>query len=600
MWNRLNFGLNNQIMMKKTGIVCCLFFLTLIKLLGQTNESGLVDHMPQESIYMHLNTTFLFNGEQLQYKVYCLDNATKKLSDLSKVAHVYFVDSDNKLVFSQKLPLTNGTGQGDFFVPLSLPTGSYKLFCLTQWMRNGPPEEFFRVELQIINPYRPIPEPYISRDTSSVDTINSKNGQSLAQRNQVAQQDNGIKLNLSLEKDKVGKRQRIGVVFSNFEDAEVHGNYSLSVRFCAPIEGLQNSLESFYRDFLNRPQYYPSSKTIVQIPELRGTLLSGRLVVKEGNTPVSGHRVALSLPGKNSFFQISSANNNGRFYFNVDRSFGNIAGYFQLLDSDWQNLGVEMDSETPNFGKTTFQDFKIPEKLSGFILERSIQNQIESSYAEAKQDTVLVGQAPVSIHKDLPYSYELDDYTRFGSIEETMVEVIDHVWLNKEAGKRFFQVRPEEGVPDSDFLPLVMVDGLFIKDHESFMDFSAKRIKSIHFSREKFFIGSMYFQGILKFETIEGDFVDDYNTSEIHQVALSGPEPSKSYYVQEYNSTASNAYLRIPDFRNQLLWNPSLNLQKEQTIAFYTSDVPGTYEIVLKGFTSEGKPVEIKKYFDVF
>ena len=94
--------------------------------------------------------------------------------------------------------------------------------------------------------------------------------------------------------------------------------------------------------------------------------------------------------------------------------------------------------------------------------------------------------------------------------------------------------------------------------------------------------------------------MDDYNTSEIHQVALSGPEPSKSYYVQEYNSTASNAYLRIPDFRNQLLWNPSLNLQKEQTIAFYTSDVPGTYEIVLKGFTSEGKPVEIKKYFDVF
>ena len=81
---------------------------------------------------------------------------------------------------------------------------------------------------------------------------------------------------------------------------------------------------------------------------------------------------------------------------------------------------------------------------------------------------------------------------------------------------------------------------------------------------------------------------------------LSGPEPFKSYYVQKYIDSESNTYKRVPDFRNQLLWSSSLDLQKEKTIEFYTSDVPGRYEVALIGFTSNGKPVEIKKYFDVF
>lgn len=45
-----------------------------------------------------------------------------------------------------------------------------------------------------------------------------------------------------------------------------------------------------------------------------------------------------------------------------------------------------------------------------------------------------------------------------------------------------------------------------------------------------------------------------------------------------------------PDFRHTLLWIPTLqsNGQKEMTIPFYTSDLPGEYTITVEGVGKNG------------
>jgi hypothetical protein len=59
-------------------------------------------------------------------------------------------------------------------------------------------------------------------------------------------------------------------------------------------------------------------------------------------------------------------------------------------------------------------------------------------------------------------------------------------------------------------------------------------------------------------------------------------------------------YERIPDFRNQLLWNSDVAVNNTDTaITFFTSDVPGTYEISMEGFTEKGVPVSLKDTFKV-
>ena len=80
-------------------------------------------NIPQETVFVHMNASFFFAGEYLYYKVYCLDKNTKNLSAISKIAYVELVGEDRTKVFAQKIRLENGEGEGDFFIPVSIPSG---------------------------------------------------------------------------------------------------------------------------------------------------------------------------------------------------------------------------------------------------------------------------------------------------------------------------------------------------------------------------------------------------------------------------------------------------------------------------------------------
>jgi hypothetical protein len=58
---------------------------------------------------------------------------------------------------------------------------------------------------------------------------------------------------------------------------------------------------------------------------------------------------------------------------------------------------------------------------------------------------------------------------------------------------------------------------------------------------------------------------------------------------------------QIPVYLPLLYWNSALPLDsgENSTIAFYTSDCTGTFEVVIKGFSSDGKEIEFRKLFKV-
>jgi hypothetical protein len=58
---------------------------------------------------------------------------------------------------------------------------------------------------------------------------------------------------------------------------------------------------------------------------------------------------------------------------------------------------------------------------------------------------------------------------------------------------------------------------------------------------------------------------------------------------------------RIPDFRNTLYWNPSLQPDKngKYMIEFWSSDFVSDYVIKVEGVTSDGKIISLTKTFSV-
>lgn len=581
--------------MKKLTITIILLTLVSLGLKAQSATNANIANIPQESVYLHYNESFLFSGEHLLYKFYSLDNANRKLSSISKMGYVALVDKDGNTVFKHKVRLTSGAGYGNFFVPTSVPTGSYRLLAYSEWMKNFGKEHYFQSDIHIVNPYQTTPESYLEKPLDSLQPI-VPNKSTLVPLNTNVAEVNSAFVSLTIDKPTAGKRERVSLNISGIDDAANNGNYAISVRkmdsFSAPA---QVPSEMFYKKFLKKGSTRVKAGNNAKIPELRGETITGVIRNKETKLPVKDQRVSLSLPGDKYLFKVANSDSEGRFRFILDREYDNATAAVQVLSNDWDLYEISMDDEIIDAKGMEFADFVLTKEMKDYMLEKSIQNQIENAYQEVKADSIIPANHVQPFYRKFTTVYDLDDYTRFNSIQETIVEVVDQVAVRKlDNGDQAFEVRPEIGYTDASLLPMVFVDGLFIKRHQDFMDYSAKKIKTISFSRDKVILGSQLFQGIISFKTIEGGFYNDFYTPHIVNVELFKPQSKKEYFTQVYDAEGSQD--RIPDFRHQLLWVPNLDISGgKKEIMFYTSDVTGNYELVLEGFTSTGKPVSIKK-----
>jgi hypothetical protein len=399
--------------------------------------------------------------------------------------------------------------------------------------------------------------------------------------------------------EKFSKRDKVVLNINALDASAIQGDYSISIRKTENLIPFQpNGAEEFMAALSLEKRNPTIPESLVFLPEPRGELISGKVAHKEGTVSVEGRTVVLSLPGDDFVLDMAMTNREGIFYFNLDAPFGSSNAIFQVLGEDRDSFSISMDKHiSPDYGALSPSAFQLKKEFGELIMERSIHHQIENAYREVKSDSLLPYTQPSPFYWNAPLSYNLDDYTRFNGIDETIVEIVDHVWMRtNDHGKRVFQVRPEEGNPDLGILPLVLVDGIMVQDHEGLLGHGAKKIQSIGIDRKTYMIGPATFQGILSFQTVLGDFNKHYSKDYLTRDTLFKPEAIKRYHLQNGVETAA----KIPDFRYQLYWNPHFVQETpETTIEFYTSDISGIFEINLEGFTQNGAAVSLRTFFTV-
>jgi hypothetical protein len=116
-----------------------------------TNLSQYESTVLMEKIYLQTDKSLYISGEICWFKSYIVDASLHKPFSLSKVAYVEVLNRDSKPVLQGKILLEKGIGSGSFFIPLSLPSGSYKIRAYTNWMKNQGPEYFFEKNITIVN-----------------------------------------------------------------------------------------------------------------------------------------------------------------------------------------------------------------------------------------------------------------------------------------------------------------------------------------------------------------------------------------------------------------------------------------------------------------
>jgi len=550
-----------------------------------------------ETVFTHANASTFVSGETILFKIYCIKSSDKSPSTISKIAYVELVDESKKSVFKTKIALKNSTGQGDFFIPTTLKTGNYKLISYTTWMLNKNVSDYFQIDVKIINPFKSKDGAEQKLNTGNIvaptiQTVSTGSIENTASTNP--------NIKLRLPKKTFTNRELVDLKIESSNSLYEDGNYSLSVR---KIDNLASKNQATAVDFstsskeTNLIDLQNQTNKLI-LPEVRGEVLSGKIVSKNGTDIINGKFVGLSLPGKSFTFEVSQTDAGGNFVFYLKDVYYTSNITVQLIDEKAENYTLALnDDPAINYSGLSFPAAsELSYALKENIVERSIAAQIENAYFHKKVDNLSKIPTLEPFYAPLAKQYVLDDYTRFKTLKETSIEVATDIFIRQKEGKNYLHVNDPSIFPQLPEPALVLVDGLYLENQNELMNYPMKNVYKIEVIIGRYYVGSKPFNGLVSFTTFDKNFTSTQTGSSIVKTTMLSAKPKKIYNKIEYVNQTDEA--RIPDYRNQLFWAPEVKLNDSNT-TFYTSDVSGNFEVRLEGFTKSGIPISVKEFIEV-
>ncbi len=191
--------------------------------------------------------------------------------------------------------------------------------------------------------------------------------------------------------------------------------------------------------------------------------------------------------------------------------------------------------------------------------------------------------------------YHLDDYTRFPSFQEVVVEILKEVRVRTVYGKRRLQLVTPDALSGRTTVKdniLVMLDGVLISDLSLLEGMDALLLEDVDVYDQTLAVGGLSFNGAVNFTTKKTYVKALQFPSNVRVVDFKGV----SYPV---------AYLGDPvrgdDYRPLLYWNPSLQLapSESQVLSLTAPAYTGIFRIVAEGLTASGEPIHEETFFEV-
>jgi hypothetical protein len=553
--------------------------------------------LPQEKMYIDHTGPVVFAGEYFYYALYCFNAQSNKLTNISRLAYVALVNDEKEYVFEHKLKMQKGLGQGDFFISANVPSGTYKLLGYTQWMKNNGLTQVFKDDIVIINPYLADQSKLLSGNTKE----GNKSKEALSPRNKAI---DSSTLAFSIDKTSYSKREKVKLSLKNYKGYLGNGAYTVKV-----MNKEHLGKDSFMDATIYADAYFNTEGQIKQqvgdslfLPEQRGELFYGKVTDANGS-PAVDKPVVISIPGKEFLLKFSRTDEAGNFYSYLRKDYKVSTAVVQVEDESVKYNIKKGATGNLDLSELTFLDYALSAADKEIIVARSVHNQIENHFFQVKPDSILQGDSIDPFDGGIPETLILDEYTRFPTFEETMVEIVTNAGYRKGGkGNDYVKVAQDFETYDeefNDFASIILIDGVFIPNHEKIRTFDARNIQKISLIRDKFVLGGSEYQGIVSVETFNGDYLETHAYENSSVINFKKPEPIKNYYNQSYDVEADE-FSRIPDYRSLLFWKPHVVIDKNSyEFEFFTSDVEGEYEIMLNGFTSYGKPITLTKTFSV-
>jgi hypothetical protein len=336
------------------------------------------------------------------------------------------------------------------------------------------------------------------------------------------------------------------------------------------------------------------------LPEYTGPVITGRMINIADRQPAANITGYLTVEGLQHQLYVAKSDSAGRLLFNTKNFYGSSE---IITQNKWQQDSTyRIDIINPfseEYGTGSIPALNLSADMKNVLVNNSLNMQVENIFA-AKQlrqfsDPIVDGAL---FYGKPTYTYALDDYTRFPTMEEVIHEYVRLILITREHGKMGLQVvNNKKTLPGQ---PLVILDGKPIFDLDKTFSIDPLKIKRLEVVLTNYIYGPVIFNGILSFTTYNGISTNTELDPKAVVLDYEGLQLERKFYSPVYD-TDQQLSSSIPDFRNVLYWNPKADTdpQGHNKLSFYTGDKPGQYIGIVEGITPGGETGSQSFFFEV-
>lgn len=507
------------------------------------------------------------------------DNSLAYVPGIS-VVNIKLLDQNSKTILFNRVTFFEGVGINQITFPIDFPSGVYSLVAYSdEMMTANDPTSFFHT-LIIIAAKK---ETRFSQDQNLADStkINEK-------------KKSNVHVELNIEHN-YGVRSpvQLDIKIKNLTNPSCKSDFSISVykaelfptipaKELFAFEKTTNSKESKLKSkkavYFSGRAYFSLTKMAVPDSTLITFYLNRQMKVYGLRTKKGGQfdfPLFMALEDDIVFYAMEYK---GKLLKDVKID---VADYsVELKDEIPENIGSALDPYTSfSFLKQT---------ILGSFRYFSNRSKIQAPHAWDDEDF------------NVDYTVDLNKFTEFPTIEETLKEIVPLVKCREIDGKKDVRVFLYTAMFGKRS-PLYIIDGMMTDSTEYFLGLDPSHLNSIGVMRSEGTLakyGALGKNGILVVNTkgISDNSVPVSSTA----LSISGINKRYKFPAVEY-STESQRSSRIPDLRTALYWNPQVVTDQEGNakVSFYTGDVTGLFRVQIEGLMNDGNSFSHHSLFNV-
>lgn len=331
------------------------------------------------------------------------------------------------------------------------------------------------------------------------------------------------------------------------------------------------------------------------LPELAGSIITGKMVQKGSTTPIKDITGFISMPSKNTLFKAAISDENGNIKFEFPHLYNDGQVILQADSSKYNAHKIEIDNPfyVSKNNSQIIEPLLLPKLNKEMVQQLNSNIEIQNHF---KADNFNQFISPTidsnAFYYKPDYTYYLDLYARFTTMEEVIREFVTPLTLTKNEGRFQLAVYDDQNKHFFDKAPLVLLDGVPILNMDKFIEYDPLKIRKLEVVSRTYFSGNMAFNGIANFITYNGKMEGYELDPRATLIDYKGLQIQREFIAPVYENQ-NQIDSRSPDFRHLLNWSPNINTSSKGKIktAFYTSDVPGKYAIVVQGISKQGQPI---------